>query len=85
MPEQIKTPEWEQDLAERQAGFQAGLKSLLGKYEMGMVGQARITEEGTVGAIVKIFSVRKDPTQKEADATPIEETPAPEAPSPLSE
>lgn len=75
MPEQANTPEWEQDLAERQAGFQAGLQSLLGKYEMGLLPVPNIQPDGTISAKINIFSVRKDPTQKTPEAAPEVEVP----------
>ena len=57
-------PEWESDLPERTAAFNAALQQLLGKYELGLAARPGFTPDGRVGADPMIISTRKAPEVK---------------------
>lgn len=62
---QKEAPKQDEDLQERVAGFNAGLKSLLGKYELGLVAQPMFTQDGRVAAQSIVVSMRNQPKAEE--------------------
>lgn len=69
----------EKDLEERLRGFNEELKTLLGKYELGIAALPKILNNGTISADPIIVSQRK----KIAETAQVEE--APEIPEPITE
>lgn len=61
----------EADLEERLKGFNTELKTLLGKYELGVAALPKIMPNGTIGADPIIVSMR----QKLAEEAKVEEVP----------
>ena len=49
------------DYQERAAGFNAGLKTLCDKYELALAPVPGFTNDGRIGAEIKIVSTRKAP------------------------
>lgn len=66
-------PAHDADIQERIAGFNAALKPLLGKYELGLTARVEVTVDGRLNGVPLLISMRKPP---EAVADP--EAPAPE-------
>ena len=62
-------PAHDADIQERIAGFNAALKPLLGKYELGLTAKVDVTADGRLTGIPLLISMRKPPeAEKLADA-----------------
>jgi len=75
-------PAHDADIQERIAGFNAALKPLLGKYELGLTAKVDVTPDGRLVGVPLLISMRKAP---EADKPVDPEAPAEAAPTTLSE
>lgn len=76
-------PAHDADIQERIAGFNAALKPLLGKYELGLTAKVDVTADGRLTGVPLLISMRQAP---EAPKATDPEAPAGDAtPSPLSE
>ena len=65
-PTMQKLPPEEADLQERINGFNQEIVPLLGKYELGLAGIAKILPDGRVAADPVVVSVRKHTSKNEA-------------------
>lgn len=77
----VQPPEHDADIQERIAGFNAALKPLLGKYELGLTARVEVTVDGRLNGVPLLISMRKPP---EAVADP-EAPAADKKPEALSE
>lgn len=59
-------PAHDADIQERIAGFNAALKPLLGKYELGLTARVEVTPQGTLNGVPLLISMRKPPEPAKA-------------------
>lgn len=78
-----QAPQPEADLDERLTKFNTELGPLLGKYELGLAGEAGIAPNGTIIARAVVVSTRGKKVEKEVQPeTPSGATPAPKMDNP---
>jgi len=73
---EVTPPAHDADIQERIAGFNAALKPLLGKYELGLTARVEVTVDGRLNGVPLLISMRKPP--EPATATDVEAPGVPE-------
>lgn len=66
-------PAHDADIQERIAAFNAALKPLLGKYELGLTAKVDVTPDGRLVGIPLLISMRKPPEAVANPEAPAEE------------